>query len=261
MQARAGSVYDRIRHAAARSGRHPDQLRLLLATKTQTPAVIRLCQDCFTTLGVTRPGLGENRSEEGLAKHPAPELAGSAWSMIGHVDVSKVDEVIGFAAELQSLDRLSLAEALDRSLQKIGRSLDILIQVRTSREESKFGVLPADVPALLRALAAIPTLQVKGLMTRATNTTDEAEVRRCFGVLRELQQRAQQTGSAGTAMDVLSMGMSRDYGIAVEEGSTCLRLGEAVFGRRSFRPPGGWWAEDGSANGKASGMPSTNLGS
>jgi pyridoxal phosphate enzyme (YggS family) len=242
---RAGAVYDRICRAATRAGRHPNQLRLLLATKTQTPAIIRLYQDAFTALGAARPSLDENRSEEGMTKHHAPELEGSAWSMIGHVDASKVDELIAFASEIQSLDRQPLAEALERSLQKLGRSLDTLIQVRTSEENSKFGVPPVEVPALLRGLASMPALRVRGFMTRATNTTDEAEVRRCFRVLRGVQQRARQTELMGATMDVLSMGMSRDYGIAIEEGSTCLRLGEAVFGNRSFRPPrwlggGGW---------------------
>ncbi len=155
------------------------------------------------------------------------DLPGAAWTMIGHVQSNKVGDVLAFASEVQSLDRLSLARALERGFQAQGGGIDVLIQVQTA---------DADIRSL-------GTLHVRGFMTLATNTLDQAEIRRCFGALREVRRRAMQDGVDGAAMTCLPMGMSSDFELAVEEGATCVRLGEAVFGKRSFRPPGGWWAD------------------
>ncbi len=239
------SVYARIEAAAAaaRAGRAPGAVKMLLATKTQAAATVRLAYDTLLELGMSGPRFGENRSREGRDKAAALDLPGAAWSMIGHVQSNKADEVLAFASEVQSLDRMSLAVALERRLQREGRSIDVLVQVKTAGESSKFGLAAADVPAFLTEMKALGALRVRGFMTLATNAADEGEVRRCFRALRDVQKRAVQVGPPDTGMSQLSMGMSGDFELAVEEGSTCVRLGQAVFGRRSFRPPGGWWAE------------------
>ncbi len=169
------------------------------------------------------------------------DLPGAAWTMIGHVQGNKVEDVLAFTCEVQSLDRLSLARALERGFQAQGRGMDMLIQVQTADEASKFGLAAGDVPAFLADIRSLGTLHVRGFMTLATNTLDQAEIRRCFGALREVRRCAMQDGVDGAAMTCLSMGMSSDFELAVEEGATCVRLGEAVFGKRSFRPPGGSW--------------------
>ena len=228
------SVRRRIAAAALRSGRAADAVRFLLVTKT-VPAE-RL-------LPVIRAGatdLGENKVQEGLAK--AEALAGEQlrWSMIGHLQTNKAKDVLRFASEVQSLDRLSLAEALDRRLQREGRGLDVLVQVNSSAEESKFGLTPEGVSAFLKELPAFASLRPKGFMTLATFTADEAEVRRCFRLLRSIRDRALGDAPQGGALAGLSMGMSGDFEWAIEEGATIVRVGQAVFGPRP-KPDSFYW--------------------
>ncbi|MEW6256309.1 MAG: YggS family pyridoxal phosphate-dependent enzyme [Pseudomonadota bacterium] len=224
----------RIAEASVRSGRIPDAIRLVLVTKTIEPPHI---------LAAVRAGqtdLGENKVQEGGRK--AEALAGEPvrWSMIGHLQSNKVKEVLRFADEVQSLDRLSLAVALEKQLQFLGRGLDVLVQVNTSGETSKFGLAPGDVPAFLKELAAFDTLRLKGFMTLATFTPDETEVRRCFRLLRDVRDRARQDAPRGDALADLSMGMSGDYQWAIEEGATIVRVGQAVFGPRPL-PDSHYW--------------------
>ncbi len=227
-------VRRRIGAAALRSGRPAEAVRLLLVTKT-VPAE-RL-------VAVARSGMrdfGENKVQEGLRKSEA--LAGEEirWSMIGHLQTNKAKDVLRFASDVQSLDRLPLAEALDRRLQREGRALDVLVQVNTSAEDSKFGLAPEDVAAFLKQLPAFSSLRPRGFMTLATFTPDEAEVRRCFRTLRELRDRARNDAPQAQALAELSMGMSGDFEWAIEEGATIVRVGQAVFGPRP-RPDSFYW--------------------
>ena len=138
----------------------------------------------------------------------------------------------------RSLDRADLAEALHRRLVNEGRTLDVLVQVKTSSEPSKFGMDAAEVPAFLRRIATeFPTLRVQGLMTMAVNSPDPAEVRACFRALRELRDQLRQDAIEGVSLDRLSMGMSGDFELAIEEGSTEVRIGTAIFGVRSYPDP------------------------
>jgi PLP dependent protein len=132
---------------------------------------------------------------------------------------------------VQSLDRLELAEALDHRLQLEGRSLDVLVQVKTAREETKSGLPGEELPAFLRQLRNYPTLHVRGLMTLATLSEDTGEVRACFRALRELRDRCVVEGHE---LPRLSMGMSSDFPLAIAEGATEVRIGTAIFGSRSY---------------------------
>lgn len=232
--ANLASIRARIARAATQSGRDADAVRLLLATKTQSPEQI------LEALAAGQHDLGENRVQEGQAK--AGALAGHdiRWSMIGHLQTNKVKDVLRFADEVQSLDRLPLAATLDRHLQRLGRGIDVLVQVNTSGEATKYGLPPDDVPGFLRELAAFPSLKVRGFMTLARFTSDTEEVRRCFRVLRRIRDAA----PSAAELPELSMGMSGDFEIAIAEGATIVRVGQAVFGQRAL-PDTFFWPGDG----------------
>lgn len=228
------AVRARIARAAIESGRKPEDVRLVLATKTVAPERILEAVEA----GETR--LAENRVQEGRVK--AIALAGHSirWSMIGHLQTNKVRDVLRFAGEVQSLDRLTLAETLDRALQRLARPLDVLVQVNTSGEATKYGLPPQDVLPFLRELRAFASLRVRGFMTLARFTPDIDEARRCFRVLHAVREEARQGAPQGAALHELSMGMSGDFEAAIAEGATMVRVGQAVFGQRPL-PDSFYW--------------------
>ena len=181
---------------------------------------------------------GENKTQEIRQKAAALAGQGLEFVLIGHLQTNKSKDAARDATEVQSLDRPDLAEALHRRLLNEGRTLDVLVQVKTSAEPSKFGMAAEDVPAFLRRIAAeFPTLKVKGLMTLAVNSPDPEAVRACFRALRELRDRLRAEDIAGISLDRLSMGMSGDFELAIEEGSTEVRIGTAIFGARTYPDP------------------------
>lgn len=236
--ANLAAVRARIADAAARSGRAAQSVRLLLVTKTVEPERV------LEAVHAGQADLGENKVQEGRRK--AEALAGQPvrWSMIGHLQSNKVKDVLRFTHEVQSLDRLSLAEALEKRLQVLGRGLDVLVQVNTSNEASKYGLPPDEVAGFLRQLTAFPALRPKGFMTLARFTPDLDEVRRCFRVLRGVRDRALNDAPQGPSMTELSMGMSGDYEVAIEKGATIVRVGQAVFGPRPL-PDSYYWPDAG----------------
>ncbi len=232
MAGRLAQIQQRIADACARAGRSPDSVTLLPVSKTFGVDAIRETM----ALGLTR--YGENKTQEIRQKAAALDGLGLQWVLIGHLQTNKARDAARDAAEVQSLDRVELAEALHRRLANEGRTLDVLVQVKTSSEPSKYGMDPADVAAFLRRIATdFPTLRVQGLMTLAVNSPDAAEVRACFRALRELRDRLRQENLPGVSLDRLSMGMSGDFELAIEEGSTEVRIGSAIFGARSYPDP------------------------
>lgn len=227
-------VRKRIADASRRSGRPVDAVRFVLVTKTVAPECV------LEAVHAGAIDLGENKVQEGLSKAKALEGEAIRWSMIGHLQSNKAKEVLSFASEVQSLDRLSLANTLERRLQGLGRGLDVLVQVNTSGETSKYGLAPEEVLGFLRELRAFDTLRPRGFMTLATFTQDETEVRRCFRMLREIRDRALHDAPQGMLLGDLSMGMSGDYEWAIEEGATIVRIGQAVFGARPL-PDSYYW--------------------
>jgi len=234
-------VQARIGKAAARSGRPADAVRLVLVTKTVAAERVR------EAIAAGHVDLGENKVQEGRAKVASLADTSARWSMIGHLQRNKVKDVLRFAHEVQSVDRISLAAALDRRLQSLGRELPILIQVNTSGEASKYGLSPDEVMPFLIELAAFSSLRPNGFMTLATFTPVETEVRRCFRLLRDIRDRALQEAPQGAALQELSMGMSGDYAWAIEEGATIVRVGQAVFGKRPTSDAYYWPGIDGPA--------------
>nr|WP_162138702.1 YggS family pyridoxal phosphate-dependent enzyme [Gordonia hirsuta] len=233
-RANLAAVRARIDAAAQRVGRDPAQIRLLPVSKTVPADRVRLAIEAGCTM------LGENKVQEAKAK--AADLAdtGVAWSLIGHLQTNKAKDVAAFADEFQALDSLRVARALDRRLQAAGRQLDVLVQVNTSAEEQKYGLAPDEVDTFLRDLAEFETLRVRGLMTLALFTDDTERIRACFRRLRAVRDRVRAEDPALLGPGELSMGMSGDYELAVEEGSTCVRVGQAIFGARAT-PDAYYW--------------------
>lgn len=214
----------RVDEACREVGRDPASVGILPVSKTFGPELIRAA----TALGLTR--FGENRMQEIRDKSGPLGDCGIEWVVIGHLQTNKAKDVARLASEVQSLDRLELAEALDRRLLHEGRSIDVLVQVKTSSEPSKYGLAPADLPVFLDQLRRYPRLRVRGLMTLAIHSIDAMQVRACFRLLRELRD---QGIAQGHDLERLSMGMSGDFGLAIAEGATEVRIGTAIFGNRS----------------------------
>ncbi len=229
------AVQERIASACSRVGREPASVRLLPVSKTIDEAHIRLAHAAGCRM------LGENKVQEAQRKSAAmQDLTDLRWSVIGHLQTNKAKEVARFATEFQALDSLRLAQALDRRLQAEGRTLDVFVQVNTSGEASKYGLHPNDVCAFLQKLPAFSALRVQGLMTLAVLSAEAERVRRCFRLLRDLRDRLRQEAPARMTLDELSMGMSGDFEIAIEEGATVVRVGQAIFGARDV-PDNHYW--------------------
>src|SRR5690625_607033 len=226
MEQRLAQVRTRIEQCCHAAGRHPDEVQLLPVSKTFADELIAQAQ----SLGLQR--FGENRAQDLRTRFEAFGQTDIQWVMIGHTQTNKARDIARYVHELQSLDRLSLAEALERRLQRAERSLDVLIQIKTAREDSKFGLDPEQLPEFLQQLKGFSTLRVQGLMTMATQTDDEDEIRRCFALARQWRDRMRDEGY--TDLQRLSMGMSGDYEIAIAEGATEVRLGSAIFGARTY---------------------------
>lgn len=210
-------VREKIRQAALQAGRRPEEITLVAVSKTVPPAGIAAA----LAAGVT--DLGENRVQELLAKQP--ELpAGVRWHLIGTLQTNKVKYIIGRIHLLHSLDRLELAREISKRATARGVIQKALIQVNVSGEVTKHGLAPADLPAFYREVQQLPGLQIEGLMTMAPLVADPEQARPYFRRLREL---AWELG-----LKHLSMGMSNDYQVAIEEGATLVRIGSDIFGAR-----------------------------
>ena len=243
------AVHARIAAACRRAGRDPASVRLLPVSKTKPEAVLRQAYAAGCRM------LGENKPQEAHRKWEAmADLADLRWSVIGHLQTNKARLVAQCASEFQALDSLRVAEALERRLQAEGRALDVFVQVNTSGEASKYGLHPDDVAAFLRALPAFPALRVRGLMTLALFSAEAQRVRECFILLRGLRERLRQDAPAGIDLSELSMGMSGDYEIAIEEGATVVRVGQAIFGARPM-PDSHYWPSAAEGEAKAGEAP------
>lgn len=238
LEANLADVRDRIAAAARRVDRDPEEIRLLPVTKTMGDEPISWLADTGVTL------VGENKAQEARRKQELFEGLGLSWAMIGHLQSNKITQVAGSAVELQSLDRMSLAEKLDRRLQTLGRSLDVFIQVNSSGESSKYGLDPVDVPAFAHEIRALDTLVVRGLMTLAVFTSDRDLITRCFTTMVDLRDRLRQDAADPERFTELSMGMSGDFELAVECGATTVRVGQAIFGARDLGPDYYWPTPD-----------------
>jgi len=214
-------IRERIAAAAERVERNPDDVAILAVTKTFPVARIR---DAMA-LGLRT--FGENRVQEAIPKIEEIGTSDASWHLIGHLQSNKARFIEERFTMVQSIDSVAIAQTLGRRLKT---QLEILIEVNVGEEPQKTGALPQDLPAIAEAIGGISTLQLRGLMTVAPMVSDVEEARPIFQRLRRLRDEASQR--LAMPLPVLSMGMSDDYVVAVEEGATMLRLGRALFGPR-----------------------------
>ena len=228
------TVQSRISKACKNVGREPDSVRLLPVTKTVSAERLRIAYaaGCHE--------MGENKIQEAREKSEVLSDLGIKWCIIGHLQTNKAKYLARIADEFQALDSIKVAEALDKRLQIEGRSMDVFVQVNSSGEASKFGLAPEDVRAFVAQLPNYSSLNIKGLMTLAIFSPDHDRVRQCFIKMRELRDMLRQEAAANLSFDELSMGMSGDYEIAIEEGATVVRVGQAIFGKRPL-PDSHYW--------------------
>jgi hypothetical protein len=228
LRERFANVRRRIEGAAHRCNRLPEEIALIAISKTHPTEALRAALD----LGIT--DLGENRVQE--AEEKITELGRDAarWHLVGHLQANKARRAVNLFDCLHSLDSISLARRLDRLCAEEGReALPVLIQIDLGGEESKTGLNPNELPQLLEAMRDCPRLSLIGLMTLPPYFEDPECVRPFFKRLRELHDGLKQEGHFGERAGELSMGMSHDFEIAIEEGATMLRIGTAIFGERS----------------------------
>ena len=223
---RLAAVQGRIEAAAVAAGRAPGEVRLLLATKTVPPEKIRVAIEAGADL------VGENRVQEVRPKYEALADLDYERHFIGHLQSNKVNALVPYVSCIQSLDRLSLADRLQGRLEREGETREVLIQVNTSGEESKFGIEPAEAVDFVREVASRDALRIRGLMTIGLFADDPEVTRPSLSTLREAADRIREAAIDGVEMKELSMGMSGDLEVAIEEGATIVRVGSAVFGER-----------------------------
>jgi PLP dependent protein len=222
-------VRQRIQAAAQRVGRQSEEVLLMAVTKTFLPERIREAYGAGLML------FGENRVQEFAGKmNQLRDLAGAEWHLIGHLQSNKANTAAELFSAVDSVDSLKLAEKLNTAAEKLGKRLDILFEVNIGGEAAKSGVAPdsAELQAMLDAAPRLHHLSISGLMTVPPFTEDPQDARPYFRKLRELRDHIASRSLTAVNTDVLSMGMSHDFEVAIEEGSTCVRVGSAIFGER-----------------------------
>ena len=223
------AIYERIARAAGRAGRDPADVRLMAVSKTVPAEMIIEAYEAGQRL------FGENRVQEFADKHGALyQLPGAEFHMIGHLQSNKAGKTAELFPAIDSLDSVKLGDRLNAAAEALGKKLDALLEINIGGEEAKSGIAPESAE-LERILAAAPNwqhLRLHGLMTVPPFTEDPEGARPWFRRLRELRDRMAARKLPSITLDELSMGMSHDFEVAVEEGSTCVRIGTAIFGER-----------------------------
>ena len=220
------TVMGRIVSAAKRAGRDPASVRLVVVTKTVDPERIKEAVDAGATI------LGENRVQE--AKEKIEKLGSVAsWHLIGRLQVNKARHAVKLFDLIHSVDSPELAAEIDKQAAKIGKVQSILVEVNIAGEASKAGMAVKNAPALVREIAKHGNITVQGLMTIPPFSEQPEDSRPYFCVLRELAESMKRENIPNTAMKELSMGMSGDFEVAVEEGATLVRVGTSIFGERA----------------------------
>ncbi len=222
-------IHERIAIAAQRSMRSAEDVRLMAVTKTHPPERIREAYTAGLRL------FGENRVQEFSAKAAElSQLLQAEWHMIGHLQTNKAMKAAELFTAIDSVDSIKLAERLNAAAQALNKKLDCLIEINVGGEAAKSGVAPdsPELEALLNGAAKFESLSIRGLMTVPPFSDDPEGARTFFRKLRELRDVIARRKLPSIGTDVLSMGMSHDFEVAIEEGSTCVRVGTAIFGER-----------------------------
>lgn len=229
IEANIENIRQRIAAAAARANRDPSGIWLMAVSKTVEPQRIRRALDAGISL------LGENYVQE--AREKIPTVGRSAeWHMIGHLQTNKAKYVVHLFDWIHSVDRLDLARELDKRAGQHNRLLNVLVEVNVSGEASKNGAPPSGVLELVRQISTLPNLTVRGLMTMPPYSDNPENSRPYFQALRRLRDEINAAAVPNVRMDELSMGMTDDFEVAIEEGATIIRVGRAIFGERHYPP-------------------------
>lgn len=221
-------IRENIAAAAKASGRKPEDITLLAATKTVPAEVINY----GISLGIDY--LGENKVQEFLSKYDEYDKKRCHLQFIGHLQTNKVKQIVGKVELIQSVDSVKLAREIAKCSQRLGIVTDVLVEVNIGGEENKSGVKPEEAKALLREISQIQGILVKGLMAIPPICEKNSEIRRYFTAMRKLFIDIRGENIDNITMDILSMGMSSDYMEAIEEGATMVRVGSSLFGARSY---------------------------
>lgn len=236
LQKNINSIKNRIENACLKVDRNPSNIQLIPVTKTV---------DSNRILQVARIGypiIAENCVQE--ARRKIKQLGQAAnqleWHFVGHLQSNKVNKVVRFASMVQSIDRMKIAEKINQRLVKVGKQMDVLIQVNVSGEESKYGVKPDNTIAFIEECATLDQLNIKGLMTIGLFSGDWPKVRQGFRKLRRLRDKITALQIDHVQMQYLSMGMTNDFEIAIEEGANMIRIGRGIFGERKH-PDSYYW--------------------
>ena len=221
------TIRERVDAACERAGRRPEEVTLIAVSKTKPLSMLQEAYEAGAR------DFGENKVQEILEKYPEmPEDA--RFHMIGHLQTNKVKQVVGKAVLIHSVDSLHLAEKIEQEAAKRHLTADILLEVNVAREESKFGLMLEEVIPLLEEVKNLPHVRVRGLMTIAPNVENPEENRKHFKKLYQLYVDIKSKNIDNGTMSVLSMGMTGDFEVAVEEGATMIRVGTGIFGSRQI---------------------------
>lgn len=221
------TIRERVDAACERAGRRPEEVALIAVSKTKPLSMLQEAYEAGAR------DFGENKVQEILEKYPEmPEDA--RFHMIGHLQTNKVKQVVGKAVLIHSVDSLHLAEKIEQEAAKRDLTADILLEVNVAREESKFGLMLEEVIPLLEEVKNLPHIRVRGLMTIAPNVENPEENRKHFKKLYQLYVDIKSKNIDNGTMSVLSMGMTGDFEVAVEEGATMIRVGTGIFGSRQI---------------------------
>lgn len=226
IEAAVARVQEIMAGAALRSGRDPADVRLVAVTKQVDDERIIEALEAGVRI------IGENYVQEAQRKFTLLENRDMEWHFIGHLQRNKAKHTVRFMDMIHSVDRIEVAQEIDRRAEGVGRVMKILLEVNLAGEQSKSGVAVEKAPDLVRRLSVLKNLSIQGLMTMPPWSEDPEEARPIFRALRELRDRIDDEGIPGVSMRELSMGMSDDYVVAIEEGATMVRIGRAIFGER-----------------------------
>lgn len=225
IKARLDALQERVAAAASRATRNPEEITLVAVAKTFP---VPLIEEAIS-LGVKH--VGENKVQEASPKFDAIGRK-VTWHMVGHLQTNKVKRALEIFDLIQSIDSVRLAQTVNDRAASMGRIIDVLLEVNTSGEQSKYGFGPEEVEAGAREISRFKNLRIKGLMTVGPLVERAEDARKAFVLLRNLRDRISALNLEGVEMTALSMGMSGDFEIAIEEGATMIRVGTAIFGER-----------------------------
>jgi PLP dependent protein len=229
---RLGQIRERIADAAGRAGRSPESVRLIAVSKTHPIDAVRAAADAG------QRDFGENKVQEALQKIAQSADNRLKWHLIGHLQSNKARKAAGAAHAIHAIDSVDLLKRVDQSATEAGRTVDVLIQVDLALEDTKFGAPVPEVGTIARAASSCTAARLVGLMLLPPLAENPEDARPWFARLRALRDELVESGIAAERLQELSMGMSHDFEVAIEEGATMVRVGTAIFGQRSYDTPG-----------------------